>query len=112
MSETIVGLFIAVLCVVGAVSIIKWIALRIAIPSDTDSRIYAVLLRDKNADIELQMAIETLEWDNTLLHATAYAVNCGLDSVTDGICETICKNSRFIYLTSQQFAEIITYNSD
>lgn len=110
MLEITAGIFIALLCVAGAASVIRWIALKIASPSGDDTRIYAVMLYGDGADIELQMAMETLEWDSALFNAGAYAVNCGLDDVLAEYCESLCEKSRFSFVSAEQFAKIV--NSD
>jgi hypothetical protein len=107
MLQTLAGMFIAFFCVAGAVSIIRYIALRITAPCYDDSRVYAVMLKGKDADMELQMAMETLDWDNALLNARAYAIDCGLDKDTAILCKEKCENSRFRFVSCQEFGDVI-----
>lgn len=104
MFDILAGIIIAVLSIIGAVSIIKWLILKLSLPYGSDNRHYAIFLSDENADIELQMALETLEWDSILCNTTAYAVNCGLSDAKDKECKRLCGNSKFIYLTADEFA--------
>ena len=107
MLEIAAGLLIALLCVAGTASIIKWIALKMSAPVSEDDRIYAVLLFGSGADIKLQMAMETLEWDSALHNAKAYAVDCGMDDVLAEYCEGLCENSRFRFVSAEQFSEFV-----
>ena len=59
--NTVIWLITALLCVIGAVAIIKWCALKVASGSDGAKRLFLVLLKGENADLALVMAIETLE---------------------------------------------------
>ena len=106
MLQTIAGMFIAFFCVLGAVSIIRYIALRITAPCSDDSRVYAVMLKGADADMDLQMAMETLDWDNALLNARAYAVDCGLEKDIALICKEKCENSRFRYVSCYEFGDV------
>lgn len=107
MLDTIIGLFAAFLCIAGAVGIIKWCALRVASPKRNKSRIYAVMLKGDCADIELQMAIETLDWDSALQNVRAFAVDCGLNEDKMNICKFICSGSRFELVTPAELANIL-----
>lgn len=98
---------IAFFCVAGAVSIIKYIALRITAPCTDDRRVYAVMLKGNDADIELQMAMETLDWDSALLNARAYAVDCGLDKELALYCKKMCQDSRFRFISCHEFGDIM-----
>ncbi len=107
MLETIIGIFIAVLCVAGAASIIKWVAIRISSKGMEDKRIYAVILDGDEADIQLQMALETAEWDLALQDVRLYAVDCGIKAELREYCRSICKNSRFDFIDKERFSEKI-----
>lgn len=48
--EIIFGVTVVLLSVAGAVSIIKWAAMKLLAPKDKDGRVYAVLLSGENAD--------------------------------------------------------------
>ena len=79
MAETILSIVAMVLCVAGAVSIIKWTALKVA-ASDTKGKcIYAVLLDGNAPDIRLQMVFQTVQWENALSNVRVFAVDGGLD---------------------------------
>ena len=96
MTETFFGILAMIFCVIGVVSIIRWAALKLAV-NNKAKRIYAVLLREE-ADIELQMLIDTGEWDSALRTAKVYAVDGGLDESMAEYCRIICENSRVTYV--------------
>ena len=85
------GTLAMILCVIGAVSIIRGVALRICVNKNAD-RIYAVVLRDE-PDIQLQMLLESVEWDWTLKNTKILAVDGGLDEKMANYCRAVCKNS-------------------
>ncbi len=91
MTEAILGTLAMVLCVIGAVSIIRGIALRLSVDKNA-SRIYAVVL-GKEPDIQLQMLMESVEWDWALKHAKILAIDGGLNDEKVDYCRTVCKNS-------------------
>lgn len=105
--STVICLVSALLCMIGAVAVIKWCALKIASDSDGGKRVYLVLLKGECADIELQMAAETLEWDTALAKAAAYAVDCGLSKGQREICEEICRGCRFVIVTPEQLTSLL-----
>ena len=80
-----------VLCVIGAVSIIRGLALRLSVDKNA-GMIYAVLLK-KEPDIQLQMLIESVDWDWTLKNAKILAVDGGLTNEMADYCREVCKNS-------------------
>lgn len=85
------GTLAMVLCVIGAVSIIRGIALRLSVNKNAD-RIYAVVLKNES-DIQLQMLVESVEWDWTLKNTKVLAVDGGLDEAMANYCRAVCKNS-------------------
>ena len=105
--NTVIWLITALLCVIGAVAIIKWCALKVASGSDGGKRVYLVLLKGENADIELGMAIETLEWNTALDGAAAYAVDCGLLPSQRDACAEICENGRIRLIDKGQLDTIM-----
>lgn len=105
--NTVIWLITALLCIIGAVAIIKWCALKVASGSDGGKRVYLVLLKGENADIELGMAIETLEWDTALDGAAAYAVDCGLLPSQRDACAEICENGRIRLIDKGQLDTIM-----
>lgn len=107
MLQTVAGLIIALFCVVGVVSAIKWLMLRLTAPCSGDTRIYTVVLKGDSADIELQMANETLNWDSGLLNVRAYAVDCGIAPECLAACEEMCRSSRFRLVTAEELSEIL-----
>lgn len=109
--QILAGIMVAFFGVVGAVSIIKWAVLKITAPSNSTARLYGVMLKGENADIELQMAIETLRWDSELNSTRAYAIDCGIDSLCYLACEKMCRNGRFRLVTVEEFADILNNNN-
>lgn len=101
MTEAVLGILAMMLCVVGAIGIIRWAALKIAAGSNAGRRVYAVMLQDE-PDIQLQMLIDTIEWDNTLKSAKIYAVDGGLDEETSEYCKAVCNNSRITYISAHE----------
>ena len=112
MIDTVLGIVAAVLCVWGAVSFIRWVALSIASSKEENCRVFAVLLTGKEADISLQMAIETLEWDGALKNTRAYAVDGGLDPQMADYCRALCKNSRLTFVENHDAAVLKDLFSD
>lgn len=111
MIETIAGIFVVLFCVLGVVGAIKWLMLRVAAPCSDDKRIYAVLLTGDSADIELQMAVDTVNWDSGLLNARAYAIDCGISKECYTACFNLCKSTRFRLVTVEEFERILSdYN--
>ena len=105
MAEAILGILIMILSVSGAVGIIRWLAIKLSVPSKSGGRVYAVLLSDE-PDIQLQMLMSMLEWDSTLNGAKVYAVDGGLSAEMSEYCEALCGNSRVTFVPSgkaQQF---------
>ena len=107
MTETFFGILAIILCIIGCVSIIKWFALRLA-SSGCKNRIYAVLLKEQ-PDIEVQMLIDTVEWDNALKDATVYAVDGGLDDEMAYYCESVLKNSKIKFVPFDKAREFINF---
>lgn len=105
--NTVIWMISAMLCVIGAVALIKWCALKVASGSDGGKRVYLVLLKGENADIELRMAVETLEWDTALDRAAAYAVDCGLSSAQREVCAEICESGRVRLIDKGQLDTIL-----
>ncbi len=103
MIETVLGILIAILCVAGAVSLIKWVALKIANSGDDGKRVYAVLLDGEQADIRLQMMIETRDWDNVLQDTRAFAVDNGLSPEMSEFCKAICEKHRITYIPQEKY---------
>ncbi len=107
MTETFFGILAMVLCVIGAVAVIKGIALRLA-ASGCKNRIYAVLLKAQ-PDIELQMLIDTAEWDETLRDAKLYAVDGGISDEMADYCKAVCEGSRVKFIpfeTAQKYIDL------
>ena len=107
MTETLFGVLAIILCIIGSVSIIKWCALRLA-SSGCKNRIYAVLLKEQ-PDIEVQMLIDTIEWDDTLKDAIVYAVDGGLDDEMAYYCESVLKSSRIKFVPYNKAKEFIEF---
>ncbi len=107
MLQAIAGMVIVLLCVIGVVSFIKWVVLRVAAPCSNDTRIYCVILKGDSADIELQLAVDTLNWDSGFANVRAYAVDCGIDSACLTSCEQICANSRFRLVTPERLFDVL-----
>ncbi len=91
MTETFFGVLAMILCVIGSVAIIRWFVLRLAV-SGCKNRVYAVILKNQ-PDIELQMLIETIQWDDTLKDAKVYAVDGGMTDEMSKYCRAVCKGS-------------------
>lgn len=98
MMDAFLGIFLMVLCVVGVVSIIRACALSLAASKHKGNRVYAVLLENSTADIELQMAMYSVEWDGALSGAKALAIDGGLDEETAEYCRRICEGSAFSFV--------------
>ncbi len=107
MIEAVMGILTAILCVSGAVSIIRWIALKIANSGNDGKRIYAVLLEGQEADIRLQMMIETIEWDCVLSDVKAYAIDGGLSAEMAEYCRMIAKKHRVEFIEAEQQPDIL-----
>ena len=103
MIEVFIGLFLAVFCISGAVSLIKWIVLKITASENDGKCMYAVLLEGEHADIRLQMAIETLNWSTALKNTVAVAVDCGLKTEMAEYCQELCKNSEIRFVKAEDF---------
>lgn len=97
----------AVLCVVGAIALIKWAVLKL-LTSGRPKRAYIVFLKGENADIELQTAIDTVQWDSALYNCYAYAVDMGLDYLDSQCCQKLCKNSGFKFITANEFSGVLS----
>ncbi len=111
MLQLLAGIIITLFGVVGIVSVIKLIVLKITAPSDGGLRFYGTVLKGENADIELQMAMETLEWDSGLNRVRAYAVDCGIDKSCYDACKKMCIGSRFRLVTPEELSKILTENN-
>ena len=98
MIDAFLGIFLMVLCIMGVVSIIRACALSLAASKHKGNRVYAVLLENSTADIELQMAMYSVEWDGALSGAKAVAIDGGLDEETAEYCRKICKGSPFSFV--------------
>lgn len=110
MFEILFGVLIIVLCVMGAVSIIKACALSIAASKESKSRAYVCLLRGDTADIELQLALQTLEWDSALTGVRAFAVDVGLEDEMAIYCKSLCEGTRLKFISGEdarRFVEIL-----
>ena len=107
MTETFFGILAIILCIIGSVSIIKWSALRLA-SSGCKNRIYAVLLKEQ-PDIEVQMLIDTVEWDDGLKDARVYAVDGGLNEEMAYYCESLLKGSRIKFVPFNEAKEFINF---
>lgn len=105
MIEIVLGVTVVLLSVAGAVSLIKWAAMKLLSPNAKDKRVYAVLLSGDNADIELQMAIDLAEWAPVLKKGTLYAVDCGLEEIQAVTCARICKGTGFKFLTKRELSD-------
>ena len=108
MLEAVIGVILGILCIIGAASIIRWAVIRISAPSSDGGRIYAVMLEGANADIELQLAIETVDWDSVFNYTHIYAVDCGLQEEMLDTCKKLCSGSRFRLVTPKELYEIIS----
>lgn len=106
MVETLLGVLASVLMVAGAVSVIKWAALKIAASGSDGKRVYAVLLDGNDADIRLQMMIQTLQWENALYGVKAFAIDGGLDFEMAEYCRMICEKSRVTYLKPEDVKDL------
>jgi hypothetical protein len=111
MLQLLAGIIITIFGVIGIVSVIKSIVLKITAPSDNELRFYGVMLKGENADIELQMAMETLDWDSGLNSVRAYAVDCGIDENCYAICKKLCIGSRFRLITPEELCKILNVNN-
>ncbi len=105
MAETFLCIFGMVLCVCGAVGIIHWTALKLSTGGET-KRVYAILLKNE-ADIQLQMLIDTLQWDSSFRYAKIYAVDGGLSDEMAEYCQSVCKSHRIIFLGKDKASDII-----
>ncbi len=111
MLQLLAGIIITIFGVIGMVSVIKSMVLKITAPSSNELRFYGVILKGENADIELQMALETLDWDSGLNSVRAYAVDCGIDKSCYSTCEKMCKGSRFRLITPEELCKILNINN-
>jgi hypothetical protein len=107
MLETVIGILAAFLCVIGAAAIIRWCAIKISAPTSCGNRLYAVMLKGDCAEIELHMALETLDWDSALGNVRAYAIDCGLSESVRDNCKNICKNTRIRLITPKELEQLI-----
>ena len=105
MMEIIFGVTVVLLSVAGAVSLIKWAAMKLLTPHNKDGRVYAVLLSGENADIELQMAIDLAEWVPIFKKGMLYAVDCGLEETQAVSCARLCKGTEFRFLTKRELSD-------
>ena len=105
MIETILGILIVLLSIAGTVGLIKWTVLKFVCPEEEKNRIYAVLLKGDNADIELQMAMDTVEWEPSLKNAKLFAVDCGLTDIAAKQCSVLCRGTQFTFLTNRELAD-------
>ncbi len=105
--QVFAGIIIIFFFILGVVSLIKWLVLKITTPYDVDTRLYAVMLSGSSADIELQMALETLHWDIGLKNVRTYAIDCGIDNECKETCRKMCKGSRFRLITVEEFSELL-----
>lgn len=105
MIETLLIVVLALLALFGVVGLIKSAALSIAAPKNNKSRVYAVLLKGENADIELQMAMDAVEWDSVLGNSTKYAIDCGLNDVERELCAKLCKGTDFVFVSAMEMAD-------
>lgn len=105
------GIFITVFGVIGAANVIKWAVVKITATGDASNRLYGVILKGENADIELQLAIEMFQWDNSLKYVRAYAIDCGIDESCRSVCLDLCQNSRFRLVTPGEFYKILNENN-
>ena len=103
--EIIFGVVVVLLSVAGAVSLIRWAAMKLLAPNNKHRRIYAVMLSGENADIELQMAIDLAEWMPILKKGTLYAVDCGLEEKQAVSCARLCKGTEFRFLTKRELSD-------
>ncbi len=95
MTETVLGILAAVLCVAGAVSVIRWIALKFVSVESKGKKLFAVVLDGKDADIRLQMALQVLEWNTAALgDASVLAVDGGMSDTMADYCRKVCRNNR------------------
>lgn len=101
------GTLAMVLCVIGAVSIIRSIALRLSVNMNAD-RVYAVVLKDES-DIQLQMLLESVEWDWTLKNTKVLAVDGGMDKESADYCRAVCKNSGLKFIEHNQAEELLRF---
>lgn len=88
------------LCVIGAVSIIRGIALRLSIDNN-QGRIYGVVL-NKEPDIQLQMLVETIGWDRTFKSAKVFAIDGGIPAEMVEHCRNVCKNNGIEFLEQNE----------
>lgn len=107
MMDIIFGVLVVLLSVAGAVSLIKWAALKLLSPVKNSSRVYAVLLSGENADIELQMAMDLAEWEPILKRGKLYAVDCGLNEAEAVQCAKICNGTGFEFITSGEWPRLL-----
>lgn len=103
--EIIFGVTVVLLSVAGAVSLIRWAAMKLLTPSDKMGRVYAVMLSGDNADLELQMAIDLAEWMPILKKGVLYAVDCGLEEKQAVSCARLCKGTEFRFLTKRELSD-------
>ena len=106
------GIMIVVFFMIGIVSSIKWLVLKFVATGNNGSRLYAVMLRGNSADIELQLAMETLGWDHTLSGVKAYAVDCGISEECYDACSKMCNDGRFKLLTVDEFSKMLKIYSE
>lgn len=111
MLQLLAGIIITVFGVLGIVSVIKSMVLKITAPSNSGFRFYGVILKGDNADIELQMALETLDWDSGLNSVRAYAVDCGINENCYASCKKMCEGSRFRLITPEELCKILNINN-
>ena len=103
--EIIFGVTVVLLSVAGAVSLIRWAAMKLLTPSDKNGRVYAVLLSGDNADIELQMAIDLAEWLPIFKKGILCAVDCGLEKEQAVSCARLCKGTEFRFITKRELSD-------
>ena len=103
------GIFIIltlVFCVFGVVFFIQQLALLIASPA-ISNRAYLVFLSGEAADVELELAINTLSWSKAFRKPNAFAVDFGLSDDMRKKCIELAKNSRFIFIDKKDLSKIV-----
>lgn len=113
MFEMIVGLLAALFCVIGAVSLLRLFALWLTAPRRAGSRAYVIMLKGKDADMELRLALSATEWDTGLRCLDTVAVDCGVSPEITEKCRRICHAYNVRYMNINGYIDDVgTYSHD
>lgn len=76
------------------------VALWLTAPRYSESRAYVIMLKGKDADMELRLALEATEWDSGLKSLKTVAVDCGISADIKEKCRKICRvyGAEYLYL--------------